>query len=141
MGERLAAGAVVEEVPDDLLDVVGEVFGGHLVRAELAPEPGLETQRATEVDLEALDLVAVLVEHEHALESDVGGLDAGTGVGAPVDVDGDRGVELRHPLLELGDELGRALLGLDNGELARSEEHTSELQSLAYLVCRLLLEK
>src|SRR3989441_5656552 len=29
----------------------------------------------------------------------------------------------------------RGLLG------ARSEEHTSELQSLAYLVCRLLLEK
>src|SRR2546425_1868810 len=27
------------------------------------------------------------------------------------------------------------------GELDRSEEHTSELQSLAYLVCRLLLEK
>src|SRR5687767_15298367 len=26
-------------------------------------------------------------------------------------------------------------------ELVRSEEHTSELQSLAYLVCRLLLEK
>src|SRR2546425_2424625 len=27
------------------------------------------------------------------------------------------------------------------GHYARSEEHTSELQSLAYLVCRLLLEK
>src|SRR2546425_8904596 len=27
------------------------------------------------------------------------------------------------------------------GEAHRSEEHTSELQSLAYLVCRLLLEK
>src|SRR5205823_13147311 len=27
------------------------------------------------------------------------------------------------------------------GPLGRSEEHTSELQSLAYLVCRLLLEK
>src|SRR5687767_15767619 len=27
------------------------------------------------------------------------------------------------------------------GKDARSEEHTSELQSLAYLVCRLLLEK
>src|SRR2546425_2889007 len=27
------------------------------------------------------------------------------------------------------------------GALMRSEEHTSELQSLAYLVCRLLLEK
>src|SRR2546425_6037529 len=26
-------------------------------------------------------------------------------------------------------------------DLIRSEEHTSELQSLAYLVCRLLLEK
>src|SRR5687767_15702103 len=26
-------------------------------------------------------------------------------------------------------------------QLTRSEEHTSELQSLAYLVCRLLLEK
>src|SRR2546423_3973951 len=28
-----------------------------------------------------------------------------------------------------------------NVEFDRSEEHTSELQSLAYLVCRLLLEK
>src|SRR5687767_15769349 len=28
-----------------------------------------------------------------------------------------------------------------SGRLHRSEEHTSELQSLAYLVCRLLLEK
>src|SRR5205823_14402819 len=32
--------------------------------------------------------------------------------------------------------------GWERGELRkRSEEHTSELQSLAYLVCRLLLEK
>ena len=29
----------------------------------------------------------------------------------------------------------------DKGIDKRSEEHTSELQSLAYLVCRLLLEK
>src|SRR3982750_4994669 len=29
----------------------------------------------------------------------------------------------------------------DNTGRIRSEEHTSELQSLAYLVCRLLLEK
>src|SRR5687767_15527666 len=28
-----------------------------------------------------------------------------------------------------------------NGDDYRSEEHTSELQSLAYIVCRLLLEK
>src|SRR2546425_8168140 len=31
--------------------------------------------------------------------------------------------------------------GLPNEVAVRSEEHTSELQSLAYLVCRLLLEK
>src|SRR2546425_5133675 len=31
--------------------------------------------------------------------------------------------------------------GLRSDEQQRSEEHTSELQSLAYLVCRLLLEK
>src|SRR2546425_7034725 len=30
---------------------------------------------------------------------------------------------------------------LPKAERERSEEHTSELQSLAYLVCRLLLEK
>src|SRR2546425_6748963 len=29
----------------------------------------------------------------------------------------------------------------DHARATRSEEHTSELQSLAYLVCRLLLEK
>src|SRR5205823_10194122 len=39
-------------------------------------------------------------------------------------------------LLVLGSHL---LLGIIAG--VRSEEHTSELQSLAYLVCRLLLEK
>src|SRR6266404_6911231 len=33
------------------------------------------------------------------------------------------------------------LILLDMGIPDRSEEHTSELQSLAYLVCRLLLEK
>src|SRR2546425_1662875 len=33
-----------------------------------------------------------------------------------------------------------ARLAAEEGEV-RSEEHTSELQSLAYLVCRLLLEK
>src|SRR3712207_9318534 len=42
-------------------------------------------------------------------------------------------------------ELGSAQLLLledyNKGVLARSEEHTSELQSRQYLVCRLLLEK
>src|SRR2546423_11276878 len=34
-----------------------------------------------------------------------------------------------------------AVLRQVNNPFLRSEEHTSELQSLAYLVCRLLLEK
>src|SRR2546425_7830115 len=37
--------------------------------------------------------------------------------------------------------LGEALEDVILPQLRRSEEHTSELQSLAYLVCRLLLEK
>src|SRR2546425_2391370 len=36
---------------------------------------------------------------------------------------------------------GAPLGGAHAGDILRSEEHTSELQSLAYLVCRLLLEK
>src|SRR5687767_15736798 len=35
----------------------------------------------------------------------------------------------------------RGSLRRAGAEVSRSEEHTSELQSLAYLVCRLLLEK
>src|SRR2546425_8497545 len=58
-------------------------------------------------------------------------------------------------LEQIGLELVREILVLEVGSvvgevkgprrpllvLHRSEEHTSELQSLAYLVCRLLLEK
>src|SRR3712207_8282238 len=36
---------------------------------------------------------------------------------------------------------GRAAVSLSAGTTQRSEEHTSELQSRQYLVCRLLLEK
>src|SRR3712207_7467047 len=42
----------------------------------------------------------------------------------------------------LAELLGTMLLViLGDGVVARSEEHTSELQSRQYLVCRLLLEK
>src|SRR2546423_9875390 len=45
-------------------------------------------------------------------------------------------------LRQLGDAEGAAAESRAGMEIAkRSEEHTSELQSLAYLVCRLLLEK
>src|SRR2546425_3975109 len=41
--------------------------------------------------------------------------------------------------MERGKEILPAIV--DGAARSRSEEHTSELQSLAYLVCRLLLEK
>src|SRR3712207_7591100 len=40
-----------------------------------------------------------------------------------------------------GDEAAAAPAPPDEAEQGRSEEHTSELQSRQYLVCRLLLEK
>src|SRR2546423_13162983 len=43
--------------------------------------------------------------------------------------------------LDVGRDAGDAVRSGEILELCRSEEHTSELQSLAYLVCRLLLEK
>src|SRR2546425_3933553 len=47
---------------------------------------------------------------------------------------------LAHATRQLGRRTIAGALQTDLGQ-ARSEEHTSELQSLAYLVCRLLLEK
>src|SRR5205823_9627628 len=48
----------------------------------------------------------------------------------------------RHELEEVEDQAGGVSgLGVAVLVASRSEEHTSELQSLAYLVCRLLLEK
>src|SRR3712207_7728231 len=49
-----------------------------------------------------------------------------------------------HPAGPFGDYLGKPLVDrFHNGAqpIDRSEEHTSELQSRQYLVCRLLLEK
>src|SRR2546425_2553701 len=49
----------------------------------------------------------------------------------------------RTKIKEAAERLNVPLEGVRmlNPEESRSEEHTSELQSLAYLVCRLLLEK
>src|SRR3712207_8451180 len=42
---------------------------------------------------------------------------------------------------QIADDLGFPFLGQNIRDTERSEEHTSELQSRQYLVCRLLLEK
>src|SRR5258707_11596231 len=54
--------------------------------------------------------------------------------------DGDAGRRLFFEALQYGIDVVRALF-LKLREKVRSEEHTSELQSRQYLVCRLLLEK
>src|SRR5258705_7751419 len=57
-------------------------------------------------------------------------------VGAVVDID------VAHPVEVLDHRDARlAHYALDQAPRRRSEEHTSELQSLRHLVCRLLLEK
>src|SRR3712207_7812421 len=52
-------------------------------------------------------------------------------------------VLLRHGAgaLRRGDGLGQQRFDTLGADALRSEEHTSELQSRQYLVCRLLLEK
>src|SRR3712207_6990929 len=57
---------------------------------------------------------------------------------------GDEGVARRQapeaePVLEVVGHEGAAVI-MAHRDAARSEEHTSELQSRQYLVCRLLLE-
>src|SRR3712207_8083806 len=59
--------------------------------------------------------------------------------------DRDRGVWEPAPngrvIAIVGEQDGQAQVDTDGDGQARSEEHTSELQSRQYLVCRLLLEK
>src|SRR2546423_15712142 len=61
--------------------------------------------------------------------------DAAQQVALGADVGGQRGAHV------VGERDGGEHLGHGRVDDMRSEEHTSELQSLAYLVCRLLLEK
>src|SRR5205823_12754028 len=76
-----------------------------------------------------------------------GGRSRGTPSVADVGDDGEvdhrelcvRQAGLKLDVLEVGIDLEARQEPRDRG--LRSEEHTSELQSLAYLVCRLLLEK
>src|SRR5205823_14157450 len=71
----------------------------------------------------------------------------GVALGDEPRLEGERRPELPGDELQVGRgarvvELDQHLAGGDSAALGgRSEEHTSELQSLAYLVCRLLLEK
>src|SRR3989441_5255447 len=64
--------------------------------------------------------------------------------GASANIGGFALAELARQIEELaqaGAEKEQPICWLNSSMSSRSEEHTSELQSLAYLVCRLLLEK
>src|SRR5262249_60868709 len=50
-------------------------------------------------------------------------------------------VDQRHPVFSAVSHLGAAQKEVLQHNCVRSEEHTSELQSLTNIVCRLLLEK
>src|SRR3712207_7104256 len=55
-----------------------------------------------------------------------------------------RAADLAQPPVQRSDQLAavdRQTHRLNQADIPRSEEHTSELQSRQYLVCRLLLEK
>src|SRR2546425_7482545 len=56
--------------------------------------------------------------------------------------DREGGVQFVNELRSVdADVTGTPIIAYESIHRMRSEEHTSELQSLAYLVCRLLLEK
>src|SRR5436853_1803429 len=56
---------------------------------------------------------------------------------------GSNGQRLKEEVMQLNEHLtgSRFFRGINTVGGVRSEEHTSELQSLRHLVCRLLLEK
>src|SRR3712207_7945094 len=71
-----------------------------------------------------------------------------TGTGVPLSCRGDTAPAVRTGPRRIRDQAGPPDPGVPAGGAAssrtagdRSEEHTSELQSRQYLVCRLLLEK
>src|SRR2546425_7208912 len=96
--------------------------GGAWRSDRAAPRSGLDEPAADGVADESGRLVDAQLRHD-ARPVGLGGLHADS-------------QECRHLLGRLSFRHQ-----LQNLALARSEEHTSELQSLAYLVCRLLLEK
>src|SRR5437762_8330039 len=104
--------------------------------------PALTSQRLREHSVQTPDVKA---ERHEAQDSDFSGL-YGVRRGRKCPLQPCRGLAWAHPLefrqlVPKPGELPFCILAGRRAANYRSEEHTSELQSPMYLVCRLLLEK
>src|SRR2546423_9917538 len=118
-----------QEVVERLLHARQGARSGVAFQDELPAEPGPPAIRCRLLAAGPDDPLGLLREGQHV---------------SAVHTDGVRiSKQLASALSVVPDDnsAGRQRLGDRKAEPLRSEEHTSELQSLAYLVCRLLLEK
>src|SRR2546425_1800788 len=136
LGNHLAAGED-RDIGEHLLAPVAEPRGLHGADLEGAAQL-VDHQRGQRLALQVLgNDEQWLARLRHLLEDREEVLHRGDLLVVHQDV---RVLEHGLHLLRIGDEVGREIPTVELHPV-RSEEHTSELQSLAYLVCRLLLEK
>ena len=114
--ERLADRSLVAVGEQHALEDEADVLGRHRLCGALAERP-LLAEAASEMQLEAEHLL-VAAARERALQADVGDLVLGARVRAAVHVDAHRRLEVAHPILEVGDDPRRDLLGLADREPA-----------------------
>src|SRR5205823_7138481 len=139
----------LERIREEALEKTGSSTHQKLEQAVADEERLRATLMSRQADLETQRRqVAVLDAQENQLKADISAREAAvklarinldyTRIVAPTDgIVGERKVragQLVSPGTQVISLVGQTVW-------VRSEEHTSELQSLAYLVCRLLLEK
>src|SRR3989441_1438729 len=136
-------GAALDDVPELLLPVLGEERRA-LERPELGPDADrLQVIHDGLREVGVRNVTVVVTGIEAVRVAGVG--EEPPGPGRIVRVRGrlPEEVEARgnDAVVDLREAQGLGLVDRRSVDRQRSEEHTSELQSLAYLVCRLLLEK
>src|SRR5665213_4044819 len=116
--EALTVAALFQVAVRESLDVVLELVFSDFEAAQLAAEVGVDAEAAAEVHLIPANLLTRGVGDERSLQTDVGNLEPRARVRTAVDVDRHGAVEVRQPPFEFVDECHRAVLGLDDRELA-----------------------
>src|ERR1035437_4257825 len=100
--------------------------GGHVDQVRMAVEAAIKAE-VTQVGRRPLLILRVVAKDRDGDAAVVGAGETGTGCGC-----GERICNVEYKFVVAADMR-------PNQRIARSEEHTSELQSRQYLVCRLLL--